>query len=113
MNVELLTDVARRAAAASFALPGCEVSLREAIYWFLACAVDGQVTVTWRADRTAVRFGRPGRRYSGYGPWASAPPLPGTERLAALVESGVPSFFVGRSLFAMPRRLRHLARART
>ena len=111
MNVELLTDVARRAAAASFALPGCEVSLREAIYWFLACAVDGQVTVTWRADRTAVRFGRPGRRYSGYGPWASAPPLPGTERLAALVESGVPSFFVGRSLFAMPRLLRHLARA--
>ena len=110
INVALLTDVASRAAAATVKLPGCEATLRDVIHWFLACAEDdGHLTVTWRHDRSS--FGRPGRRYSGYGPWASEPALPGLEKLGALVHRGVPSFFVGRSVFAMPKLLRHLARA--
>lgn len=118
INAELLVDVASRRASASLKLPGCDLSLREILYWFLACAEGSgalrRLTVVWREEKS-LGFGVPrpkGRRYSGFAPWAgSAVALPGLERLSRLVANGVPAFFVGKSLFAMPKLVRHLARA--
>ena len=116
VNVALLRQVASRPAAASVVLPGTDCSVRVLICWILACAEPsscghGILTVTWREERSHAVYGRPMRRYSGFAPFAGSADLPGLERLGQLVASGVPVAFVGKSMFAFPKVLRHLARA--
>ena len=67
VNATLLRHVASRPAAASVVLPGTDCSLRELIYWILACAETGRdgvatLTVTWREERSLGVYGRPLRR---------------------------------------------------
>ena len=61
INAELLVDVASRRASASLRMPGCDLSFREILYWFLACAEGSgalrRLTVVWREEKSG--FPRP------------------------------------------------------
>ena len=92
------------------------VGRRQRRLWRCVRGADGRAAAVCGLAALALFLrGAPrpkGRRYSGFAPWAgSAVALPGLERLSRLVANGVPAFFVGKSLFAMPKLVRHLARA--
>lgn len=115
-NAALLTDIAGRRAAASYYMPGCTVSLREIIYWYMQCSSPGaapgerELPVLWREDKSLTEMGRKTRRYSGFAAFQQSA-QPGMEPFARMVEDGVPATFVGRSFFAVNRILRGAARA--
>ena len=117
LNTTFLRDIASRRAADFVSLSGCNITLRECIYYLLCC-IDkthesnvGSVVVCWRETSTAKEFGINTRRYSGCSNFLSADiDSRQLEKMRRLVEEGVPKCFVGRSLFGMPKILRHIAR---
>ena len=112
VNLAALKDFASRRAADTLVLPGCAATVRECIFYFLKCArwvsdELGVLTVLWHEANTFEEHGIATRRYSGLreGDEDSTPAA-----LKALVAAGVPSVFVGRSLFGLPKMLKYLAR---
>lgn len=117
INLAMLRDVASRRAADLVRLNGCSVTLRECIYYFLRCvhkhygAAVGTIMVCWREASTIKDFGFETRRYSGCAPFLNqAKSTAHMDWMCKLIGDGVPKAFAGRSLFGMPKLLRHLAR---
>ena len=117
VNLAVLRDIASRRGAEKFHLKGCSVPLRECIFNFLRCVSKryggevGSLTVVWREASTLDELGLATRRFSGCAPFLYEDSLDGPmEHMRRLVAEGVPMAFVGRSLFGMPKLLRHIAR---
>ena len=117
VNMAVLRDIASRRGAEKFHLKGFSVSLRECIFNFLRCVgkrygrAFGSLTVVWREASTLDELGLATRRFSGCAPLLYEDHLDGPmEHMRRLVAEGVPMAFVGRSLFGMPKLLRHIAR---
>ena len=117
LNVDALRDFASRRASDTTHLSGCAATLRECIYFFLQCVdqvhAEGLATipVVWR-EATDLE-GLPGRRFSGAARLlrdGEGPESAAVQKMQRLVTRGVPDAFVGKSLFAMPKLLRYLAR---
>ena len=118
VNLAVLRDIASRRGAEKLHLKGCAASLRECIFNFLRCVSKryggdvGSLTVVWREASTLDELGLATRRFSGCAPFLKEAHLDGpVEHMRGLVAEGVPMAFVGRSLFGMPKLLRHIARA--
>ena len=117
INLEALRDFACRRAADTTHLRGCAATLRECIYYFLQC-VDkvhteglGTMTVLWR--EAASLENAPVRRFSGGAHFLQSDEhaeSAAVQKMQRLVSRGVPDAFVGKSVFAMPKLLRYLAR---
>ena len=79
VNITAMEALASRRAAGFLQMPGCAVSLREAIFYFLQCCVEherdanghdvGALPVVWRESRCETEMGCKTRRYSGFAPF--------------------------------------------
>ena len=112
INIAALKDFASRRAADTLVLSGCAATVRECIFYFLKCARRvsdelGVLTVVWHEASSFQDHGIATRRYSGVRE-EDDDNLP--TGLKALLAAGIPSVFVGRSLFGLPKMLKYMAR---
>ena len=96
---------------------GCAATLRECIYYFLQCVdkvyAEGLGTLTALWHESVSLENAPVRRFSGAAHFLRADKHKehvAVLKMQRLVSRGVPEAFVGKSLFAMPKLLRYLAR---